>query len=437
MRLAILIVLAFSSLVASTGAFAAEDPCLGCHEQRTPGIVQYWKYSAHFSNKVGCVACHGNDIEANHKRERTVEAAVCGSCHRAAFTAHSLSKHSMGLRAGKACTRNREETADQKKSCALCHEPGSAAPFVSTECAMFLAQTPEMQQRGCNSCHAVEARCDTCHTKHGTDLGLARDPNTCGTCHMGPDHPQLEMWETSQHGVIYKRSGPQAAPSCVSCHMPKGSHNVSRGISSGLPKEAGDGRKQERELMLGTCNACHTRNFAARNLDDGDAIELQSKALVQEAQVIIDGLQKEGLLSPAPAERPPHPLFGRNFVQGPHMLYENLSSVESTFFKMKAFYAISAYKGVFHQNPDYSHWYGNAPMKLALSEIKSEAALLRKVETIKKRVDNLGAMSSGGKSDGDDIKKQLRELKEKRLKGELSEKEYEKTKGQLLDEKGL
>ena len=80
------------------------------------------------------------------------------------------------------------------------------------------------------------------------------------------------------------------------------------------------------------------------------------------------------------------------------MLYENLSSVESTLFKMKAFYAISAYKGVFHQNPDYAHWYGNAPMKLALSEIRSQAALLRKVEAIKKRVDNLNRMNTGGKT---------------------------------------
>lgn len=428
--------LALSALLATTNALAANDPCINCHEQKTPGIVQYWKNSTHFNRKIGCVACHGSDIEANHKRERIVDAAVCGSCHSAAFTAHRLSKHSMGLRAGKACTRNMEKSAEREKSCAFCHEPGSAVPFMNTECALFLAQTPEMQQQGCNACHLVETRCDTCHTKHGTDLALARDPNTCGTCHMGPDHPQLEMWETSQHGVIYKRSGPQAAPSCVSCHMPKGSHNVSRGISSGL-KGTGDARKQEREFMLTICNTCHTRNLAERNLDDGDAIERQSKALVTEAQQIIDGLQKEGLLSPTPAERPPHPLFGKNFVLGPHMLYENLSSVESTFFKMKAFYAISAYKGVFHQNPDYAHWYGNAPMKLALSEIKSEAALLRKVEALKKRVDNLSAMSSGGKSEIDDIKQKLRALNEKRLKGELSELEYEKMKGQLLDEKGL
>jgi hypothetical protein len=426
---------ALSSLLASTAA-AKEDPCIGCHELKTPGIVQYWKNSAHFIRKVGCTSCHGGDVEANHKRERIVDAVICGSCHRAAYTAHRLSKHSMGLRAGKACTRNMEESADQKKSCTLCHEPGSAVPFVNVECALFLAQTPEMQEQGCNACHVVEARCDSCHTKHGTDLDLARDPNTCGACHMGPDHPQLEMWETSRHGVIYKKSGPQAAPSCVSCHMPKGSHNVSRGISSGLTG-TGNAKKQEREFMLTICGTCHTRNFAARNLDDGDSIERQSKALVAEAQQLIDGLQKEGLLSPTPAERPPHPLFGKNFVLGPHMLYENLSSVESIFFKMKAFYAISAYKGVFHQNPDYAHWYGNAPLKLALSEIRSEAALLRKVELIKKRVDNLGGMSSDRKNEVDDIKQKLRMLNEKRLKGELSEKEYEKTKGQLLDEKGL
>jgi hypothetical protein len=425
-------------LFAAMAQAGTEDPCLGCHTEKTPGIVQYWKNSAHFVKKVYCADCHGRDIEANHKGRIIVDSAKCGSCHKKALSDHQLSKHSMGLRAGKACTRNMDKSPDRERTCVLCHKPGSAQPTVNTECAMFLAQTPEIQRQGCGSCHAVETRCDSCHTKHGTDLELARDPGICGTCHMGPDHPQLEMWETSQHGVIYKRSGVSAGPSCATCHMPKGSHNVSNGIASGLPKEAADIRARSREQMLSVCTACHTGEAAKRSLNDADAIERQSRELVEEARAIVEKLHQEGILLPPVSERPKHPLLADAFTTGPHMLYENNSSIEGTFFKMRTFYAAMAFKGAFHQNPDYTHWYGNAPLKLALSEIKSQAAQLRQISALKKRVDNLGNMAVGSdKKTGDDIRTQLQELKERMLRGEISSQDFESRKNKLLDEKGL
>jgi hydroxylamine dehydrogenase len=415
----------------------AADPCLDCHAQKTPGVVAYWKASAHAGKKVGCVDCHGPDVNANHTRRVSVDAARCGSCHTAALATHQQSKHAIGLRSGKGCTRKSKMTDEQQRSCTFCHDPDTSVPRVGTECAMFLAQSPEMQRQGCTACHRVEVSCDACHTRHGTSLSVARDPGTCGVCHMGPDHPQLEMWETSMHGVLYKQAGAAAAPSCVTCHMASGSHDVSRGISSPLSRGQTTVRRRERESMLDLCSACHTREFSARTLADGDRIAEQSAQAVAEAQGIVTALQRDGLLVPSPTERPPHPLFGANFVIGPHMLYENLSTVESTFFQLKQFYAPIAYKGAFHQNPDYAHWFGNAPMKLALSEIKSEAALLRQVQVLKKRIDNLSAAPGAGGGELEDVKRQLRTLEEKRLKGELGAQEYDRLKKKLLDEKGL
>ena len=152
---------------------------------------------------------------------------------------------------------------------------------------------------------------------------------------------------------------------------------------------------------------------------------------------IIEGLEKDGLLSPSPAERPPLPLFGKSFVIGPHMLYEDLSTVESLFFKMKTFYAATAFKGAYHQNPDYAHWYGNAPLKLTLSEIKSEAALLRKIDRLEKRLDMLGAASGDKTGEFDTIKKSLRSLRERRLRDEISEEEYQAGKKKILKDSGL
>lgn len=423
------------------GTAQAADPCLECHERETPGIVKYWKDSRHFTENIACADCHGTDEEENHEGRVRVEAARCAPCHESAYNSHSLSKHGIGLKAGRGCTRNIPEAAHDKSSCTFCHERNSAAPIAAADCAMFLAQSPEMRRQGCDACHVVEVRCDTCHTKHGTDLVLAGRPGTCGVCHMGPDHAQLEMWETSIHGVIWEAQGPEAAPSCTTCHMLKGTHNVSKGIAHGLPEGAEELKKAQRDTMLGICAKCHTRALAERNLSDADKIEQQSRALVQEAQEIIEALNSEGLLEPAPAQRPRHPLFGTGFVIGPHMLYENLSAVESEFFRMKQFHYMSAFKGAYHQNPDYTHWFGNAPLKLSLSEIKGRAALLRKTEKLKKRLDNLGGMlrdaAPGKTTEGGNIKNELRRLRERNLSGEISEEQYRKLKKEALERSGL
>ncbi len=415
-------------LAVHADAFAG-DVCLGCHEKKTPGIVSYWRGSAHARKNIGCVDCHGTDPEACHSRASVVDAARCGTCHKKELADHRASKHGTAGRAGRACTRTQPVTAEQQKSCAGCHDGSDAATPVKTECSMFLAQSPEMQREGCTACHMVESRCDTCHTKHGTDPALARDPGTCGTCHMGPDHPQLEMWETSRHGVLFRQKGPAAGPSCATCHMDAGSHNVSRGI--------GTAASVDRKLMLVVCSRCHTASFAQRNLADADAIRAQSDTLVREAEEIVTGLGKDGLLAPSPQDRPAHPLLGRTLVTGPQMLYENLSFPEALFFKLKLFYGPTAFKGAYHQNQDYAHWYGNAPLKLALSELKSHAALLRKIDVLNKRLDNAKERTREGSAELKAIQDQLRALTEQRLRQEITEQEYGERKKKILDEHGL
>jgi hypothetical protein len=415
------------------GSLQAADPCLDCHEKKTPGIVGYWSGSQHFNEKVTCIKCHGSDVEANHRGEVRVEAEKCGECHKQAYTSHRLGKHAISLRAGRGCTRNMKGSPEQKTSCGFCHEPGSAAPVQDEECAMFLAQSPEIRRQGCDACHMVETRCDLCHTKHGTDPALARSAETCATCHMGPDHAQYEMWRLSPHGVIFSAKGEAGAPTCVTCHMVGDSHNVSRGIATGRPEDI---RIKEREFMVGICSRCHTPGLAARNLSDADAIEVQSRAMLGEAGGIIEGLYREGLLAPSPADRPAHPLLGHGFVIGPHMLYENLSRVETLYFRMMMFHYMSSYKGAFHQSPDYTHWYGNAPLKLTLSEIRSEAALLKDIKILKLRLD--GIENSGDKDGASgDLRKKLRELERMRIRGLITEEEFRGRKNGLLDKSGL
>ena len=46
--------------------------------------------------------------------------------------------------------------------------------------------------------------CSACHTRHRFSKEQARKPETCGKCHLGPDHPQKEVYEESKHGILYR-----------------------------------------------------------------------------------------------------------------------------------------------------------------------------------------------------------------------------------------
>jgi hydroxylamine dehydrogenase len=63
----------------------------------------------------------------------------------------------------------------------------------------------------------------------------ARMPEACDQCHLGPDHPQIEIYEESKHGTIYHAYKDEynfnaaggtwtagvdyRAPTCAACHM--------------------------------------------------------------------------------------------------------------------------------------------------------------------------------------------------------------------------
>jgi hypothetical protein len=214
--------------------------------------------------------------------------------------------------------------------------------------------------------------------------------------------------------------------------MPGGTHDVSRGMSMDLAGKAypAERRERERARMLDVCAKCHTRAFAARQLADGDAVQKESKALVDEAAGIVRDLDRLGLLDPAPSSRRPHPLAGQKLELGPQMLYEDLSRPEVLFFRMKKFFYVTAYKGVFHQNPDYAHWYGNAPLKLTLSELRSESALLRKLKILEERL-------SGRRAAADDpLRRELRDLADRRVRGEIDDAALERAQREALDRAG-
>ncbi|RLB67462.1 MAG: hypothetical protein DRH08_03590 [Deltaproteobacteria bacterium] len=288
--------LCFAITPCFTIAAVAED-CVECHKKETPAAVEQWQASSH-APVISCSACHGSDHEAILKGNAPVDAKVCGRCHEDAYHEHVSSKHGMGLHSGWGCTRNLESR--DPRECRFCHEEGSTQPKTTVQCARFLTQTSEMGSLGCNRCHQVGNSCASCHTNHITDLATVRGPESCATCHMGPDHPQWEMWQTSRHGVLFEALGETAGPTCQRCHMPDGSHDVSYGItmSPAMVQVSSEQFVLRRQEMIKLCTQCHAESFAERELKSGDAILAQSQALISEAEAVIRDLADRDLLVP-------------------------------------------------------------------------------------------------------------------------------------------
>ena len=52
---------------------------------------------------------------------------------------------------------------------------------------------------------------------------------------------------------------------------------------------------------------------------------------------------------------------------------------------MYRFDLVHAWKGSYHSVPDWTHWYGNAPLKLRLSEILNDENVLRRLDELEKK----------------------------------------------------
>jgi hypothetical protein len=351
-----------------------------------------------------------------------VTVAACADCHARATAEHRASRHGLGLHSGWGCTRNARR--GDRSECRFCHKQGSARPLSTVQCARFLKQSPAMRAIGCNRCHQVESSCASCHGAHTTDLTIVRSPRVCAKCHMGPDHPQWEMWQTSQHGTL-AATAEGLGPDCQDCHMPEGSHDVSGGITATPGLAVLPDAGAQRAAMLKICSRCHAEGFARRDLERADAVRTKSKALVAEAEGLLQQLADEKLLDPAPEDRPPHPLRGGRLVTDGQMLYEDLSPPERIYFKMKKFDLAKTVKGAYHQNPAYTHWYGNAELKLDLADLRAEVSRLRQAR--KTAQSPPAAPDAAGTAEA-----KLQELRRRHERGELSDDAYRKKKASVL-----
>jgi hypothetical protein len=172
-------------------------PCMSCHQQKQPQLVADWLAST-MAPTVSCQDCHGNDMGNYAGHSQMPTAATCGKCHPDQYRGHAANRHGIGMQ--------RVFEAGRFDDLPPCAGDDPMSGGVGT----------------CTQCHDTEARCDGCHARHTFHVREARDPRACGTCHMGPDHPQYEAYETSKHGIRYAMQGDASGgPTCATCHMGK------------------------------------------------------------------------------------------------------------------------------------------------------------------------------------------------------------------------
>ena len=138
-------------------------------------------------------------------------------------------------------------------------------------------------------------RCTQCHSRHTSSVELARLPSTCGQCHMGPDHSQIEIYNESKHGIMFAaqrnllnlNADPRTlttrdmfVPTCATCHMSginglKVTHNPSDRLGWYLADAITTHRPnylQAQINMKQVCTQCHTQALVDRVYSQGDEV---------------------------------------------------------------------------------------------------------------------------------------------------------------------
>ncbi|MFW6189953.1 MAG: multiheme c-type cytochrome [Planctomycetota bacterium] len=357
------------AVVCSAAAARAGEQatCEDCHREETPSIVHQWAESRHAEAGVQCLSCHSaqaGESDAYEHYGETVATIVspkdCSLCHPEPVEQYAASRHADAARF--------VETADNflgfvlegeaavVRGCEQCH--GSRVEV--DEDGRPTARTWPNTGAGRVNPDGSRGSCSACHTRHAFSIAQARRPEGCGRCHMGPDHPQMEVFEESKHGVLFHANRTKmnlasrewvlgvdysAAPTCATCHMgatpdQEPTHNAGTRLAWTLrpvvSKRHGDWR-EKRSAMRNVCHQCHTSGYVDgffRQFDD--VVELYNRRFGRPARRIMSELREEGLLTEEPFDE----------------------KIEWTFFELWHHEGRRARAGAAMMGQDFVQWHG-------------------------------------------------------------------------------
>ncbi len=423
---------------------ASSERCVKCHSEQTPGIIAHWEGSTHAEKGVGCVECHEaakTDADGfDHEGWRIATIVTprdCARCHEKEASEFAASHHS---KAGNILASLDNFLAETVEGSRTRFSPHSTTPGGGPEMVNGMASA----QSGCLQCHgskvALEATdgksitvddlkpddagkptdtaavariakndqgkplldagswpntgigrinldgsrgsCSACHSRHDFSPRRARQPENCGKCHLGPDHPQKEVYEESKHGVAYRDLREKmnldadtwvlgvdyaAAPTCATCHMSANTrqattHDPGERISwtnrppvslrmdtdpdhqivteTDPAKRANlvtDTWQEKRNRMTDGCRHCHTQDYVSafyRQYDD--LVILFNEKFAKPGQKIMAALLANGLRSKTQFDE----------------------EIEWTWFFLWHHEGRRARHGASMMAPDYTHWHG-------------------------------------------------------------------------------
>lgn len=365
--------LAALALFVSVPVVAAEDnisdetrKCLSCHKDK-PGMVKQWEDSKHFDAGVGCYECHKaeeGDVDALDHNTFKVAVIVsprdCASCHPEEAAQQEGSHHAKAGDILNTADGVLGQTIGGEPAVAVgCRQCHGSIVKVNDDGSLDSSTWPNTGIGRVNP-DGSKGSCSACHTRHRFSVSQARKPHACGKCHLGPDHPQKEVYEESKHGILYEafedelnmESDPWIAgvdytdsPTCATCHMSATpnqavTHDVGTRISWNLRapiSKRTENWEQKLADMKDVCEACHNDPFVDGFYQQLDSfVGLYNDKFAIPAKEIRDLLMEEEVISK------------QNFDDKIDWLYWELWHHEGR----------RARHGAAMSGPDYAWWHG-------------------------------------------------------------------------------
>ena len=420
--------------------------CVECHRQSSPGIIDHWRGSTHAEKGVGCVECHQalkGDVDAFDHYGAMIATIVtpldCSRCHEREYKEFAGSHHAKGGNILASLDNFLAETVEGSRvpfnphsptpgrevnlvngmasvnvGCKQCH--GSKVALEATDGSLITVDQLEPDDDGKpTNLDAVNkvlrsasgrpmihpsswpntgigrinldgslGSCSACHSRHDFSPRRARQPENCGKCHLGPDHPQKEIYEESKHGVAYRDLKQHMnldadkwvlgedytqAPTCATCHMSghssnggKVTHDAGERISwtnrppvslvmdtdihGQVIKETDpaerenkieDSWRAKRQRMMQVCLHCHTENYVTAFYQQYDDFVINyNEKFGKPGQLLIKALRENELLTPTQFDE----------------------EIEWTWFYLWHHEGRRARHGASMMAPDYAHWHG-------------------------------------------------------------------------------
>ncbi len=364
------------------------DSCVTCHEKSSPGIVVQYGASSMAAARVTCRDCHevneGYPGSVEHEGTYVLNSpttATCEKCHQSQVAQYYQSRHSLPAYVAIA------GSMDLSPELLAAYQAIPEGTFAPDKARNVLAEMegPEITRFACESCHNIGkpaedgsvGRCQSCHIRHEFSLEQARKPETCNYCHIGPDHPQWEIYHESPHGIAYSTLGHTwnweadtgtltsedfPAPTCATCHFSGfGGTSTTHDTGDRLTwylfssvSERRPGWQDNKVRMQSVCFECHNQNFIEDLYADADVLTEKVNMWVREADEVVQPLKDQGLITETQFDEP--------------LEYEH--------YELWHHWGRTTKFGAWMQGPDYTQWHGAYEVVKGLSTLRYDAAEL-------------------------------------------------------------